>query len=92
MHLSGQADARNLIGAQFALCERFAYGDAAGPPPIARILLRSANLWGCKGRVVLGGGGDNTSIGIDHERACTSSPHVDSEKIHFHLIVSLSAK
>src|ERR1700730_1804288 len=82
VHLSGQTNARNLIAAQMACCQRRVHSHAARAPPVAWILLRPADPRRCKGSMLLGCGGNDTSSLIDDESARTSGAYVDPQKMH----------
>src|SRR5580658_213079 len=82
VHLSGQANASDLIAAHSGGCQRFRHRHAARAPPVARILLGPANLRRRESSVVFGSGGKQASLAINNQGARTSSADIDSQKIH----------
>ncbi len=77
MHLSGQADAGNLVAAQIALRQRRRHGHTARAPPVSRVLLRPADLRRGKGLMLFGGRGNYTAALVNDESARTSGTHID---------------
>jgi hypothetical protein len=78
MHLSGEADAGNLLATQVALFESFADGRAARLPPVFGMLFSPADLGRGKGLMLRRGGSDEPPLRVDDERARSSGANVDA--------------
>ncbi len=80
MHLAGEAYASDV----FCLClrrnEGFFDGRAARSPPVERILLSPAILWGSECLVFVSARGDNLSCCVNEQRSCAAGSYVDSQK------------
>jgi hypothetical protein len=81
MHLAGKADAGNLVFTSFHPGESATHGQAAGSPPIARILFRPTWLGRSEGGVLFGARGDYPALFIHEESAGSASTDIDPEEL-----------
>jgi hypothetical protein len=65
VHLSGEADAGDVFGAQSSLGDGFRNSDTTGPPPIFGMLLGPTDFGRGKGRVLFGCGCDDAAALVD---------------------------
>ena len=79
MHLAGEADARNVVGAQMGGLQRLADRRSAGAPPVAWILLGPTKARAGEGLVLFRSGSDDFPGRVHDERARAAGSYVDSE-------------
>ena len=91
MHLSGKSDARDLIRLQAGVGQSLPHGDAAGAPPVFRILFGPSDLRRGEGRVFFGRGRNDASVFTDNQGARTTGAYVDSENMCLHFFDSVIA-
>jgi len=85
VHLAGESHARDVGATQSRLRERFSDGEAAGTPPVLRILFGPTDLWRRERRMFLSGGAHHMSEFIDDECASAAGSDVNSEKMNVSL-------
>ena len=78
MHLAGESDAGNVIGAEARLGQGFANRQPAGPPPVFRLLLGPANFRRSEWGMFLGGRGRHPALFVEDQRACAARADVDA--------------
>lgn len=81
MHLPGKPNTGDVVTVDAWRAERFAHGNAAGPPPIRRILLSPTYLWNGKGAMVFGSGSDYRSRLIDNQGTRAARPNINSQEL-----------
>jgi hypothetical protein len=81
VHLSGEADAGDFIGAGSSGVESAPNRQTAGSPPIARILFRPLRLRRGEGRVLLRAPRDDVPVFIDDQSAGSAGAVVNPEKL-----------
>jgi hypothetical protein len=79
VHLPGEADARDIFGAETGFGDGFGNGDATGTPPIFGMLLGPSDFWRSEGRVFFGCGCDDAPVLVDDESASSAGANVDAE-------------
>ena len=80
VHLTGEADARDVIGRCLCLLHRFFYRCATGAPPIEWVLFGPAILRRCKGLMLMRAGCDDSASFVNEKRACTGGSNVNAQK------------
>jgi hypothetical protein len=96
VHLSRKADAGDRVAANGGAGERSANRQAAGAPPIARILFGPTGARRCERRVLLDAGAENAAVRVDDQGARSAGAHVDAENLNgrdsFSLFIALGAR
>jgi hypothetical protein len=82
VHLTGEADAGDFLGAKICTCDGFADRDVGGTPPVFRLLLGPADLRRSERLVFFSGGGNDAAVAIDDDGACASGTNVYSEYVN----------
>jgi hypothetical protein len=82
VHLSGETNAGDIIGAEAGFLDRFGNCQTAGSPPVVRMLLGPADLRRGKRGVLLGGGRDDMTLLIDDQRARAAGSNIDAENVN----------
>jgi len=77
MHLTGEADAGDFLGAQICVRDGLANRNAGGPPPVFGVLLGPADLRRSEGLVFFSGGGDDAAVAVDDDGARSSGTNVN---------------
>jgi hypothetical protein len=78
VHLAGEADAGNVVGAQVRAGESFANRDRAGAPPVFRVLLGPADLGRGEGCVFFGCGCEQAALFVDDQGARAAGAYVNA--------------
>jgi hypothetical protein len=86
VHLPGETDAGNFIGAEAGLLDRFRNGYAAGAPPVVGMLLGPTDLGRGEGSVIFGRGRNDVTVLIDDQGTCTAGSDIDAENVNRSLL------
>jgi hypothetical protein len=86
VHLPGEPDAGNLIGAQGGASECFPHCDPAGTPPVFGVLFRPTNLRRGEKLVLLSSRCDDPAALADDYGASTAGANVNSENMLLHTV------
>jgi hypothetical protein len=78
VHLTGEADAGNVLGAEVRGRESFANRNAGGTPPVFGMLFGPSDLRRGKGLVFFGCGCEQVALFIDDEGARAASAYVNA--------------
>jgi hypothetical protein len=81
MHLAGEADAGDFFRTDGRFMKSFFYGDAAGSPPIARILFGPTGLGRSELLVHFRAGGHDPAGTVHQQRASAASTNVNAEEV-----------
>jgi hypothetical protein len=76
MHLTRKAYARNVFSTKLGLPQCLTNRDATSPPPIFRVLLGPANLWGSKWLVFFRRRCQRGTTLVNNERSRTAGPDI----------------
>lgn len=81
MHLPGEPEAGDFISAGSQGAESASNRQAAGSPPIVRILFRPSQLRRCERGVLFRAGRDHSPVFINDESAGSAGANVDPEEL-----------
>src|SRR5258708_31792065 len=81
VHLTGEADASDVVGSKVGARDGFANRDAGGTPPVFGVLLCPTNLRRSEWLVFFGGGRDDAAIAVDDDGARSSGTDVNPEYV-----------
>jgi hypothetical protein len=81
VHLAGEADTGDFLGANRRFLQGFSYGDAAGAPPIARILLGPARVRRSERLMFFTARCDDGAGNVGQQRACAAGADVNAEEV-----------
>jgi len=82
VHLPGETDAGDCVAANSRGGERARDGQAAGAPPIARVLLGPAGARRCEGRVFFEAGAGDAAFFVDDQGARAAGAYVDAKNVN----------
>ena len=82
VHLSGETNAGDFVGAKARLLQGFRNSYAAGSPPVVGMLLGPADLGRGKRGMLLGGGCDDVPLFVDDQRARATGSNIDAENVN----------
>jgi len=88
VHLAGEADGGNRVGADAALGEDRANGELAGAPPVVGILLRPRGLRRGERGVVGGLRREQAARLVEDQRARAGGADIDAQNWNSALVVS----
>ena len=81
MHLSREADARNLFSANTGPLQSFLYGGSACAPPVARLLLCPPGLRRSERLVLVRARCCDAAARVHHQSACAARANINAEEV-----------